>query len=318
MLVIPEAYVGHLAGLATSGLWTFTSMFFTEAARRLGPTFTNAIRILMAVVLLGATHRMLAGAWWPDALPRQVWLLAASGIVGLAIGDQALFHAFVWIGPRLSMVIETTAPLMAALLGWVVLGERISAVGCLGIACTVGGVGWVVCERPRRDTPWPSQHRLRGILLAILAAACQATGLLLSKQGMGNGWLPREEQLVPQAATFVRMTFAAAGMLPFLAIDWARRGRLLADRSPTASEIRSGLLFAAAGAIGGPFLGVWMSLVAADRVPLGVAQTLCTLPPVLILPFARLLYREHIGTRAVLGAVIAVAGVALLFMPLHP
>lgn len=66
--------------------------------------------------------------------------------------------------------------------------------------------------------------------------------------------------------------------------------------------------------IGGSYLGVWTSVVAADRAPLAVAQTLCALPPVFILPLAGLVYKEHISIRAVLGAAIAVGGVALLFV----
>ena len=70
-----------------------------------------------------------------------------------------------------------------------------------------------------------------------------------------------------------------------------------------------------AGAIAGPFLGVWMSLVAADRAPVGVAQTLCSLTPVFILPVLMLLHKERISARAALGAAVAVLGTALLFVP---
>ena len=78
---------------------------------------------------------------------------------------------------------------------------------------------------------------------------------------------------------------------------------------------RAGLLFAFCGAVVGPFLGVWMSLVAGDRASLGIAQTLCSLPPVFLLPVARLVHKEQIGLRAVLGAIVAVLGVGLLFLP---
>ncbi len=315
MFVIPAAYVGHVAGLATSGLWTGTSLCFTAAARRLGPTRTNAVRLVIAVVLLAVTHRLVAGMWVPRAVGGQVLLLAASGLVGLTIGDQALFTAFVQLGPRLVMLIETTAPLFAALFGWLALGETIAPLGCLGIALTVAGVGWVVLERPVGPTPWTSGRRARGVLLAVFAAICQAGGLLLSKQGMGHGWLPPEQHLRPLSATLLRMLFAVAGMVPFVLFYWARERRERnAGVYPASRAWRAGLLFAFAGAFGGPFLGVWMSLTAADHAPVGVAQTLMALPPVLILPLARLIYKEHISTRAVLGALVAVGGVALLFV----
>jgi drug/metabolite transporter (DMT)-like permease len=315
MFSIPAAYIGHVAGLTTSGLWTGTSLCFTAATRRLGPTRTNAVRLVMAVILLAAMHRLVTGVWVPGAVGGQVLLLAASGLVGLTIGDQALFTAFMQLGPRLVMLIETTAPLFAALFGWLALGETIALLGCLGIALTVGGVGWVVLERPAGPTPWASGRRARGVMLAVFAAICQAGGLLLSKQGMGHGWLPTEQHLRPLSATLVRMSFAAVGMVPFVLFYWMRERReRAAGVYPVARAWRAGLLFAFAGAFGGPFLGVWMSLVAADHAPVGVAQTLMALPPVLILPLARVIYKEHISVRAVLGAVVAVGGVALLFV----
>ena len=105
-----ETYIGSAAGLATSVMWTTTSILFTAAARRLGTTMVNASRIAMAIVLLALANRVLSGSWLPDMETRQVLLLGLSGIVGLAIGDQALFTAFVLVGPRVSMLIMTTAP----------------------------------------------------------------------------------------------------------------------------------------------------------------------------------------------------------------
>ncbi|MAB83763.1 MAG: hypothetical protein CMJ24_10075, partial [Phycisphaerae bacterium] len=66
------------------------------------------------------------------------------------------------------------------------------------------------------------------------------------------------------------------------------------------------------GAIFGPVLGVWLSLVSIDRIDAGVAATLMSLSPVFILPVARIVEHEHIGLRAVLGAVLAVIGVGVL------
>ena len=311
-----EPYIGHGAGLTTSVLWTVTSLFFTAAARRAGPTVVNTYRIFLAVGLLGVTHKLYAGAWVPDVVTGQVVFLALSGVVGLSIGDQALFHAFLDIGPRMAMLVMTTAPLFAALFGWLALGETLHAYAWGGMLLTIGGVAWVVLERPKVTTGGSVPHRLRGVLLAFVGAGCQAGGLLLSKQGMGHGWLPEDQRLDPQAATLVRMFFAALGMVPiFLYAARRDRKRRLAGLMPERrGSLRTGLLLASCGAVTGPFLGVWMSLVAGDRTAIGVAQTLCSLPPVLILPFAVWLHKEQIGARSALGAVLAVAGTAMLFV----
>ena len=67
------------------------------------------------------------------------------------------------------------------------------------------------------------------------------------------------------------------------------------------------------GAIIGPALGVWLSMVAIKLAPVGIASTLMALMPVTILPMTWLAYREKVSLRAIIGAVIACIGVALLF-----
>ncbi len=309
------AYTGYAAGIATALLWTATSLFFASGGRRLGTTVLNTIRICVAVGLLAATHRLLNGYWIPQAHSRQIVYLALSGLIGLSIGDQALFTAFVEIGPRLSLLIMTTSPIWAMFFGWVVLDETLALSALLGIGLTVGGVGWVVLERPKRQKG-KTKRRLRGYVLAMIGAACQAGGLLLSKIGIGHGWLDSDHHLTPQTATLIRMCFAAIGMVPIVCIYKLRlriRG-VDVNAPPLVGSKWVGVWLACGGAVVGPFLGVWMSLVASDRAPLGIAQTLCSLTPLFILPFAVLIHKERIGLRAVVGAVVAVLGSALLFL----
>ncbi|MFQ5590183.1 MAG: DMT family transporter [Phycisphaerae bacterium] len=311
-----DAYVGPAAGIATSLLWTLTVVLFTAASKRIGPTLVNASRLVLAVILHAATFRVLTGQWVPSASATQVLYLAVSGVVGLCIGDQALLTAFVDIGPRLTSVIMASAPLFAVLFGWAILGEVLVGVAWVGVVLVVGGVAWVVLERPPVAGPAHRPRPLHGVVLAFVYSACQAGGLLLSKQGIGHGWLPESEHLTPQAATLIRMVFAGVGMTPIVVARQLRHradsavGRLATE----AGSARAGMFFAAGGAIVGPYLGVWMSLVASDRAPLGIAQTLCSLVPIFILPLAATVYKEHISPRAMLGAFLAVGGSALLFL----
>ena len=310
--------LGPAAGLLTSVFWTFTSIFFTLASRRIGPTVVNAARIALAILLLAIIHRLFisdSATWIPDANAGQILLLALSGFIGLAIGDQALFSAFVDIGPRLSTLLMTTAPLFATLFAWVFLGERMSLVAWIGMTITISGIAWVILERPRRIGHITSRGRRRGVILALVAAACQACGLMLSKAGIGHGWLEESRHLDPQAATLVRMTFAGVAMVPILLL-WRRRMQRLAVaglRPTRTGSPRSGVAFMVLGTIFGPVLGVWMSLVAADATAVGIAQTLMSLVPIFVLPYAAFIEREHVSWRAALGALVAVAGVALLF-----
>lgn len=346
-------YLGQIAGVATSILWTITSLFFTAAGRRVGATVVNATRILFACVLLAITHRLLQGFWLPDVPAAQVGYLALSGLLGLTIGDQAIIIAYVEIGPRLTLLVSTTSPLWAALLARLVLGEHLPSAAWLGMAITIAGILVVVGERSG-PAGIPRHTLMRGLALALLAAFCQSGGYLLSKMGMGYAEGGRHVE--PQTATLLRMVFAGITVVPLLGTQlWLRRNRPLRsraigqsssqaanaeglppstmpgsavpnlrpaqgapNRTPesgtlTTARWRSGILLSMGGAVTGPFLGVWLSLVACDRAPLGVAQTLLTLSPVFILPATAILHRERISARAVIGALLAVGGAAVLF-----
>jgi drug/metabolite transporter (DMT)-like permease len=72
--------------------------------------------------------------------------------------------------------------------------------------------------------------------------------------------------------------------------------------------------YAALGAMAGPFLGITLSLVAIQRTQMGVAATIMSIVPVLIIPFVILINKEKVSARAALGAGVAVGGVALLWL----
>ncbi len=59
---------------------------------------------------------------------------------------------------------------------------------------------------------------------------------------------------------------------------------------------------------------MWLSLIAVQKTEVGVASTLMALPPVFLLPIGRFFFKESIGYQAVLGTIVAVAGVAMLFL----
>ena len=72
------------------------------------------------------------------------------------------------------------------------------------------------------------------------------------------------------------------------------------------------LLLVLLGTMAGPVLGVWLSMVGVEETDAGVAATLMSMSPVFILPFAVWVEKERLSWRAILGALVAVGGVALL------
>jgi drug/metabolite transporter (DMT)-like permease len=230
------------------------------------------------------------------------WLLL-SGIVGFFLGDLCLFRALVLIGPRLSSLLMSLAPLLTALIAIVFLDERLSLLNWTGMLVTVLGVGWVVLERkPASDARNDIRHlpSATGVVLGILAALGQAAGSVFGKLGMGD--------YDPFAATQIRVMGGLAGFGSlFFLLKW--HGHVY-----RALRNSRALALISLGSFTGPFLGVALLFVAFQYISAGVAQTFASIVPVTILPFLIVLYKEKVTPRALLGACIAVAGVALLFV----
>jgi drug/metabolite transporter (DMT)-like permease len=301
-------HLGELAALTTAICWAFSSLAFTRAGRRIGALALNLVRLGFALgfsIILGLVAR---GLPLPTDATAEHWAwLSVSGLVGFVFGDLCLFRAFVLLGPRLALLIMATAPPMAALLGWLALDESLSLVAALGMALTVAGIAWVLAARPiAPPVTSPEGHVSKdmsirtGIWLGLGGALGQAGGLVLSKRGMAG--------YDPFAATQVRIL---AGLVGFAAIYtaigfWPTFIAALRDRSA--------LALAAGGAFLGPFLGVSLSLLAVQRTETGVAASIMATTPILVIPLAAFIDREQIRWHDLAGAVLAIAGVALLFL----
>lgn len=294
---------GELAALATALCWTASATFFTFGSRQVGSVVVNRVRLLLAAAFLTATHWLALGSPLPLAETYRWLWLGLSGIIGLAIGDAFLFQAYVWIGPRRTMLMMSMAPILSALLAWVALGERLEGVQWFGIALTVLGLTWVV---GRRETS-PESHSSRpnywrGLLCGLGAAAGQALGMILAKPGLAGNFSAL-------SGNVMRMVCAALALWLLTLVQ--------GQAAATVRKIQqqpSALVPIAAGAATGPFVGVWLSLIAIQATHIGIASTLMALPPIFLLPIGRFVFRERIGWQAVAGTLLALGGVGLLFL----
>ncbi len=298
--------IGQLAGLATSFCWGFTSIFFTLSGREVGSPIVNRTRLVMALVMVSLLHRLTEGQFLPVDAARWRWgWMALSGLIGFVIGDALLFQSFVMIGPRLAMLLMALNPVMGAVLAWALLNETLNGWEILGIALAVGGVMWVLGDRENgsENRPDPSpRYFVIGVLFGLGGALGQASGLIASKQGLADDFPALSGNLMRLVvSTLVIWTFTLA----------QRNAR------PTFNALRAhprAIRYILAGAIAGPFVGVTFSLIAVQNAPVGIASTLMSLTPIILLPVGRVMFHERITRRAVAGTVLAVAGTALLFL----
>jgi drug/metabolite transporter (DMT)-like permease len=296
--------LGELAALATSVLFSATSTQLTLAGRQVGSMVVNRLRLLLATLFLTGAHFLLKLPLpWLAGGQRWFWL-SLSGIVGLVLGDALLFEAFIRIGPRLAMLMMSLAPILSTLLAWLFLGERLSLLQLVAIFVTVFGIAWVVQDRNGQASAEGAARGLAfsGLLFGVGAAAGQAVGLVLAKEGLAGDF-------PALSGTFMRMLAAATVLWAFTLFR-----RQAGDTLQKLSSRPRAALWILGGSFTGPFLGVTLSLVAVQRTEVGIASTLMALPPVFLLPVGYFVFKERFGWPAVLGTLVALAGVGMLFL----
>lgn len=294
--------IGELAALATSFFFAFTALIFTKTGRMVGSQVTNRMRLSFALLYLIILNIVLFREPLPFSAESSRWLwLSLSGIIGLSLGDAFLFQALISVGPRLGTLLLSLAPIFGSIIAWVFFRETLTALQITGIALALAGIAWVVLSHEEPPNT-PHGHTRRGVIFGVLAGLGQAIGLVLSKQGMFGEFSPFQ-------ANAIRMLAAVIFIWAWTAFDGKLRATLTSLR-----ESPRVLGWLALGAFIGPVLGVSASLLAVQHAEIGVASTLMALPPVIILPISYFAFKEKIGWSAIVGTILAIVGVAVLFL----
>lgn len=317
-------YTGEIISICVALSWTACAMFAEVASKRLGSLPFNVVRMVLSLVMLAAVMWWFTGVPYPAGADADTWLwLSLSGLVGYVLGDFCLFNSYILIGSRYGQLLMTLAPPAAALFGWMLLGQRMTAMALLGMCVTVVGIAIAIFpERAKKDGAAAPVGRLplRGVLYGVGAGIGQGVGLVLSAKG-----LMHYESTIEASGVVFQHGASAAAILPFASTAIRAVAGLVgfslwtvlvgqAPRLRRAFTDRRAMLFALAATITGPFIGVSLSLMATLYTSIGVAQTIMAMTPVLIIGPTYLFFRQRVRVCEVVGAVISVCGVALFFV----
>ena len=302
-------YLGEFISIGVAFSWTATALLSEFGSKRLGNLTLNVLRMALALIFSVVLFWLVVGSPFPSIGSMEAcgWMLL-SGLVGYVIGDFCLFQCYIIIGSRYGQLFMTLAPLAAALMAWVTLGQQMAPMSIVAMFITLIGISISVLGRGEHHKV-SLKLPLNGVLYAIGAALCQGIGLVLSKIGMDHyepGAMP--DWLIPFSANFLR---CVAGIIGFSILLYFREG--LKPLSEALHDCK-GMTVATATTIFGPFVGVGFSLMAVQYTSAGIASTLMALTPIIIILPSYWLFHQKITWRSVIGAVISVLGVSLFFL----
>lgn len=295
----------EIAGLLAALGWSLGGLIYSRlpasaGAINLGKN-TIATVILFGLILVQGTGRTPLGDL---ALEPFLWL-AGSAVMGILIGDASYLRSLQVLGPRRAMVLSILSPVFSGVIGWFFLAEVLGAGQLLGIAVTLVGVAVVIRERsPEGLGIATDAPRAEGLLHGLNAPICQAVGAAMSKQGMVD--------IAPLEASFVRLSVAMVGGV-LIALASRRLGRWLREiRTP---GIPGRITLAS---FMGTVMGIWLSLVAIQALPVAIATTQTSTAPIFMTVLVAIVLKERVSLRAWGGTLLAIVGVAALIFATAP
>jgi drug/metabolite transporter (DMT)-like permease len=302
-----HSHTGEFIALVTAFCWTSTALSFQKATKRVGSISVNVLRMLISLVIFIVVSSIVRGQMFPVDAPAHVWTwMTISGIVGFVFGDYMLFKSYEFVTARISTLVMALNPPMAAIISRFFLGETLSTKSIFAMFIVLTGIFLVIIERNDKNAQTMSKskfnikYNFKGVLYAFGGAVGQAMGIVISKYGM--------QDYNVLGATQIRIIAGSTGFVILVTLlkRWGQVRNTISDSKS--------MLFINIGAFFGPFLGVYLSLLAISYTKVGIASSIMSITPVLIIPPSILLLKEKVTAKEIFGAIIAVTGVILFFV----
>ncbi|AOF93078.1 DMT family transporter [Sinorhizobium sp. RAC02] len=294
--------IHELAALGAATCWALTGLISAGPAGHLGAPAFNRVRQIFVTGLLALY--VLATGTWRELDAASIGPLLLSGLIGIFVGDTLLFATLNRLGPRRSGILFALNAPIAALLGWLVLGEALPVPAMAGIALTATGVFLAILFGKRRAQihEWETiKGPLSiGVLLGLGAATGQAIGSILVRPVMETG-------IDPFVASLLRVGIAALclSVLTQLPIPSVKPKGPLTLKVAAMTALTGVLALA---------IGMTLLLFALSGGKVGIISTLSATSPVMILPMLWLKTGERPAGGAWAGAALVVIGMGLIFL----
>ncbi|WP_162047503.1 DMT family transporter [Vibrio taketomensis] len=286
--------------LAAAFLWALSSVISVTPAKHLGSFAYSRWRMGCASIIL-ASMALITGGWSTVTLP-SISAMVISGLIGIFIGDTALFSCLNRMGPRQAGLLFSCHAVFSAVLGYFLFSEHMTTLELLGASLVFAGVVLAIFfgrkGQQNNQLETINGSTWVGIALGLLAALCQALGGIIAKPTMLT-------DIDPVAASAMRMMSAFIAH-SLLLLTGARIAKA------THAINRNVFLLTAFNAFLAMAVGMTLILYALQEGNVGMVALLSSTTPIMLLPILWIYTKRCPNRYAWFGASLAVIGSAIL------
>jgi len=297
-----------LGAFLTTLFFSLSSIFANRSIREVGAARANVGRLVFAAVFLG-TYAHTLGSGLGGA--GRDWFFL-SGIIGMGLGDLALFAALPLLGSRLTVLMtQCIAAPIAIFAERLWLGTQLTGAQLAYGAVILAGVA--VALLPSRKNPPRVTIQPIGFLFGLLSAAGQGLGAVVSRKANALTALAGQP-IDGLTAAYQRIL----GGLIITVIYFAVRATLTPRVQSTYATVTSGnpswrsYLWIPLNALCGAVIGVSCYQWSLATTPSGIVLPIVACTPLVIVPLSYWIEGERPTPRSLIGAGIAVTGVIAL------
>ena len=292
----------YFIALAAALAWSVSSLISADVTRKIGGLVFNRIRLFMVSIML-ILYTTYIGTW--DTLNyHNLILILISGFIGIFLGDTLLFIALQKIGPRRNNILFSLAAPFTVLLNIIFLNEIMNIINLIGCFVVFFGVLIAIIYGSNKN----NEHRWEviegslklGVTMGVLAAFCQASGLIIMKPVLDSGVDPIASASIRTTISFLLLSFTFF---------------LKSKNFVSKSKINMKIIFKIfiSGFLG-MALGMSLLLIALKNADAGIVATLSSTSPIMILFLIWFLTNKIPTLGAWLGTTIAIIGTGLIFI----
>jgi drug/metabolite transporter (DMT)-like permease len=297
MAAAPIPLLGEWASLLAAMIWACSITLYSRFGQHVRSSTLNLYKNLVAITCLAVAGSLVGWNWPADR--HLILAFAASGLIGLALGDTLMFHGMRHLGPQKTSVIQCLAPPLAALLAWAFFGETLSLWEWLGLAITAIALALVMGDHARGPM-LTSEGAWKGLAAAMGAAVCQALTVLILRFSL--------QETDVFTGTMLRIVPAIGG-LTLLSLAQGH----VQDLKNIYKTPRHGLILTGA-AFMGTFIGLLLLSTGAKYAKAGVTTAISSTYPIWIIPITCFVLKEKVAMRQIVLTVLAVVGVAVMMI----